>query len=128
MINKFIGIGHLTRDPESKSFTNSTKCSFSIAINSKKDEVIFLDIEAWNKVAENCQTYIRKGSCVYVEGKVKLNKWEDKNGNPRQKFFISADVVRFLPNSKRQNDEVKVEKAPAKPNIESIVDDDEMPF
>ena len=128
MINKFIGIGHLTRDPESKSFTNSIKCSFSIAINSKKDEVIFLDIETWNKVAENCQEYIRKGSCVYVEGKVKLNKWEDKNGNPRQKFFISADVVRFLPNSKKQNNEPIVEKVPSKPNIESIVNDDEMPF
>jgi len=128
MINKFIGIGHLTRDPESKTFATSTKCSFSIAINSKKDEVIFLDIEAWNKVAENCQEYLKKGSCVYVEGKLKLNKWEDRNGNPRQKFFISSDVVRFLPNSKRQNDSVKVEKAISKPNIETIVDDDEMPF
>ena len=92
MINKFIGIGHLTRDPESKSFTNSTKCTFSIAINNKKDDVLFLDIESWNRVAENCQQYLLKGSCVYVEGKLKLNKWDDKNGNPRQKFFVSADV------------------------------------
>jgi single-strand DNA-binding protein len=128
MINKFIGIGHLTRDPESKSFTNSNKCSFSVAINTNKDEVLFLDIESWNKVANNCQEYLSKGSCVYVEGKLKLNKWQDPNGNPRQKFYVSADIVRFLPNSKKQAPPTKVENSSPKPNIQSIVEDTEMPF
>lgn len=128
MINKFIGIGHLTRDPESREFSNSKKCSFSIALNNGKDETTFLDIESWNRVAETCQEYLSKGSCVYVEGKIKINKWEDKGGNKRQKFYISADVVRFLPNGRKQNNNVIVEKTDPKPSIESIVDDDEMPF
>lgn len=128
MINKFIGIGHLTKDPESKSFANSNKCSFGLAINNTKDEVLFLDVECWNRVAENCQQYLSKGSCAYVEGKVKVNKWEDKNGNNRQKFYISADIVRFLPNGKKENSPTTVEKPAPKPSIESIVSEDEMPF
>ena len=128
MINKFIGIGHLTKDPDSKSFANSNKCSFGLAINNSKEEVLFLDVECWNRVAENCQQYLTKGSCAYVEGKIKLNKWEDKNGNSRQKFYISADLVRFLPNGKKENNKPVVENAAPRPNIESIVDEDEMPF
>jgi len=128
MINKFIGIGHLTQDPQSQTFSNSTKCSFAIGINSSKEEVIFLDVECWNRVAENCQQYINKGSCVYIEGKLKVNKWEGKDGQRRQKFYISADIVRFLPNGKKEKNEVKIENPSPKSNIQSIVDDDEMPF
>ena len=128
MINKYIAIGHLTKDPESQSFANSNKCSFSIAVNNTKDDVTFLDVECWNKVAENCQQYIKKGSCVYIEGKIRVSKWQGKDGKNRQKFYISADIVRFLPNGKKQNNENELEKAAPKPSIESIVDDDEMPF
>ena len=87
MINKFIGIGNLTKDPESKTLGEYVKCSFPIAINSTKDEVIFLDVESWGKTAENCKKYITKGSQVYVEGMIKINKWEDKSGNKRQKYY-----------------------------------------
>ena len=128
MINKFIGIGHLTRDPESRDFNTSSKCSFSIAINHTKDDVLFLDIETWNKVASNCQQYLKKGSCIYVEGKLKLNKWEDKSGATRQKYFVVGDVVRFLPNSKKQNNSPQVENPSPRPTIQQIADDEEMPF
>ena len=63
-----------------------------------------------------------------MEGKVKVNKWEDKDGNNRQKFYISADIVRFLPNGKKENSATTVEKPAPKPSIESIVSEDEMPF
>lgn len=127
MINKFIGIGNLTRDPELKEFGEYNKCSFPIAINSSKDEVIFMDIECWNKVADNCGKYLSKGSCVYVEGKVKVNKWEDKNGTKRQKFYIGADLVRFLPNGKRDEDK-KIENPKPSTSIKEIIQEDEMPF
>jgi len=127
MINKFIGIGNLTRDPELKEFGDYNKCSFPIAINSSKDEVIFMDIECWNKVADNCSKYLSKGSCVYVEGKIKVNKWEDKNGNKRQKFYISADLVRFLPNGKRE-EEKKIENPKPSDSIKNIIEEEEMPF
>jgi single-strand DNA-binding protein len=129
MINKFIGIGHLTKDPETKSFESSnTKCSFSLAINSSKDEVLFMDTECWNKTADNCKKFLSKGSCVYVEGKIKVSKWEDKNGNSRQKFYLGADLVRFLPSGKKESTTVAVENPQPSPTIQSIVEEEEMPF
>ena len=129
MINKFIGIGHLTKDPETKSFESSnTKCSFSLAINSSKDEVLFMDTECWNKTADNCKKFLSKGSCVYVEGKIKVSKWEDKNGNSRQKFYLGADLVRFLPSAKKESTNVVVETPQPSPTIQSIVEEEEMPF
>jgi len=129
MINKFIGIGHLTKDPETKSFESSnTKCSFSLAINNSKDEVLFMDTECWNKTADNCKKFLSKGSCVYVEGKIKVSKWEDKNGNPRQKFYLGADLVRFLPSGKKESTNVVIENPQPSPTIQSIVEEEEMPF
>jgi single-strand DNA-binding protein len=127
MINKFIGIGHLTRSPELKDLGEYTKCVFSIAINSSKEEVLFMDVECWNKVASNCNKYISKGSCVYIEGKIKVNKWEDKDGNKRQKFFVGADIVRFLPNGKKDEDK-KIENPQPSNNIKEIINEEEMPF
>ena len=132
MINKFIGIGHLCSDPKIQSFSNNTKCSFSIGINNTKTDVLFLNIEAWNNVAENCHKYLSKGSCVYIEGKVKNSQWEDKDGNKRTSFFISADIVRFLPNGKKEEEPIviqkKLEKKEPPANIPNIVEEDEMPF
>ena len=130
MINKFIGIGHLTKDPESKSFeSSSTKCSFSIAINTSKDEVLFLDTECWNKTADNCKKFLSKGSCVYVEGKIKVSKWDDKDGNSRQKFYLNADLVRFLPNGKKDSPtSTPIEAPQPSPTLESIVEEEQMPF
>lgn len=128
MINKFIGIGHLTKTPELKQLSNYDKCDFSIAINSSKDDVVFLDVETWNKVAQNCSKFLQKGSCVYVEGKIKLNKWEDKSGNKRQRYYISADIVRFLPNSKSEKADKVVEIPEASDSIKEIINPANMPF
>lgn len=134
MINKFIGIGNLCQDPKLQPVSGEkTKCSFSVAINSTKTEVLFLNVECWNNVAENCNKYLSKGSCVYVEGKIKNSKWKDKEGNNRTNFFISADIVRFLPNGKREEknvseNEVLVEKTSAPRSIPNLVSEDDCPF
>ena len=130
MINKFIGIGNLTKDPESKKLGEYFKCAFSIAINSTKDEVIFLDVESWGKTAENCQKFIKKGAQVYIEGKIKISKWEDKNGNKRQKYYISADLVRFLQKDKKPSEQNKPEPTVPEPSVavKEIIDDEDMPF
>lgn len=129
MINKFIGIGNLTKDPECRNLGEYVKCSFPIAINSTKDEVIFLDVESWGKTAENCKKYITKGSQVYIEGKIKINKWEDKNGTKRQKYYISADLVRFLPREKKSPEQTPTDNTP-KPSesVKQIVGEEDMPF
>ena len=126
MINKFIGIGYLTSDPKSQAFSSKSKCSFTIAINSSQTEVLFLDVETWDKVGANCEKFLKKGSCVYVEGKLKLNKWEGKDGLKKQRYFVSADVVRFLPNSKK--DDNNVENPKPSVTISNIVNEEEMPF
>lgn len=136
MVNKFIGIGHLCQDPKLQSLGEKKKASFSIGINNSKDDVLFLNVECWNNIAENCSKYISKGSCIYVEGRIKTSKWTDKDGNNKTNFYISADVVRFLPNGKKETSEKKVEKRNVdtnipnitKPNIPDIVTDEEMPF
>lgn len=132
MVNKFIGIGHLCADPKSQEFQTNKKCSFSIAINNTKTDVMYLNIESWNNVAENCSKYLNKGSCVYVEGKLKSSTWEDKSGMKRTSFFVNADIVRFLPNGKSQEntntENKKVEKNELPPNIPSIIDELEPPF
>lgn len=128
MVNKFIGIGHLCDDPKMQEFGNNKKCSFSLAINNTKTEVLFLNIECWNNVAENCYKFLKKGSCSYVEGKVKSTKWQDKSGVQRTSFFISADMVRFLPSGKREESE-KVEKTHTDSNISNIIQQlEEPPF
>lgn len=97
-MNKFIGLGNLTRDPECKT-TKSGKpvCNFSIAINNKvNDSVTFVDVETWNKSAENCSRFLSKGRKVLIEGRLQLNTWNSKNGEPRSKLFCIADLVTFL--------------------------------
>lgn len=128
MINKFIGIGNLTKTPDLKDLGNYNKCSFPIAINTTKDEVLFLDVECWNKVADNCNKYLSKGSCVYVEGKIKVNKWKDKDGCIKQRFFVSADIVRFLPNGKKENKQHEVETPEPSASIKEIINPENMPF
>lgn len=84
--NKFIGVGNVVRDPELR-YTPSAKalCVFGLAINHRsgsgataRDEVLFLDCEAWEKAAENISKFCRKGSPLLVEGRLRLDQWEDK--------------------------------------------------
>ncbi len=134
MINKFIGIGNLTQKPELKNAGGYNKCNFAIAINSTKTEVIFLDVECWNKVAENCIKFLSKGSCVYIEGKIKLNKWVAKDGSNKQRFFISADLVRFLPNGKKgesidqEESSSNIEFPQPSDSIKEIINPENLPF
>ncbi len=98
MLNKFIGIGNLTGDPETKSIGQDKKvCKFCIAINNRiNDSVTFIDVETWNKSAENCSRFLSKGRKVLVEGRLQLNKWQSKSGENRSKVFCVADIVTFL--------------------------------
>jgi single-strand DNA-binding protein len=100
-LNKFIGLGNLTRDPDFKN-TKSGKavCNFSLAINNKaNDSVTFVDIETWSKTAENCSRFLSKGRKVVVEGRLQLNTWNSKSGEARSKLFCIADQVTFLDKS-----------------------------
>jgi primosomal replication protein N len=88
-VNKVIIIGHLTRDPQSKQLPSQTTVTeFGIAMNRKfkgaggeeREEVCFVDCAAFGRAAEVIQKYCTKGKALYVEGRLKLDSWEDKQG------------------------------------------------
>jgi single-strand DNA-binding protein len=122
-LNKFIALGNLTRDPESRT-TKSGKnvTNFSIAINNKvNDTVTYIDIETWNKSADNCKRFLSKGRRILVEGRLQLNTWKSKSGENRSKIYCVADSVTFL--SKSEQDPSA--KEPHQPKPEQQEEEDE---
>jgi len=112
-LNKVFLIGNLTRDPELR-YTNSgaSVCEFGMAINrtytvndEKKDEVCYVDINVWGKQAESCNTYLQKGSPVFIEGRLQLDQWTDKeSGKQRSRLRIIGERVQFLSTPGRKED------------------------
>lgn len=104
--NKIILIGNLTRDPELRyTSKGSAVTKMGIAVNriwksesgEKKEEVTFVDIDAFGRMAENCAQYVRKGSLILIEGRLKLDQWDDKaTGQKRSKLGVVAESVQFL--------------------------------
>ena len=87
-LNKVLLMGNLTRDPELRVTPKGTPiCQFSLAINRQfkmesgesREEVIYVDVEAWGKQGETIAKYVTKGRPLYVEGRLRLDQWEDKN-------------------------------------------------
>ncbi len=105
-LNKVFLIGNLTRDPELRVTPKGTAiCQFGIAVNRQfkddsgatRDETTFVDIEAWGKQGELVSKYLGKGSQCMVEGRLKLDQWEDKtSGQKRSRLKVVLDNVQFL--------------------------------
>ena len=102
--NNVILVGNLTRDPEIRFTTSGVAvASFGLAVNNRYkkdgnvvDEVSFFDIEAWQKTAELCAEYLKKGRSVLIQGRLKQDRWEDDHGAKRSKVKIVAVAVQFL--------------------------------
>lgn len=102
--NKVILAGNLTRDPQVRFLANEQAvANFGLAINRRyksgnemKEEVTFVDCEAWGRTAELVGQYLTKGRACLVEGRLKLDSWDDKDGQKRQKLKVVADSVQFL--------------------------------
>jgi len=104
-LNSFIGIGRLTRDPELRYTPGGTGvCKFGIAINrtyrnqegNNIEEVLFINVVTWGKQAENVSQFLKKGRRVAINGELRSNNWQDKEGNKRTSFEINARTVQFL--------------------------------
>ena len=103
-LNSVNVMGNLTRDPELK-YTPSGKgvCSLSIANNrvyskngEKVTEVSYFDVEVWGVTADNCTKYLKKGSGIIVEGRLRQDRWE-KDGKTQSRVRIIANSVHFMP-------------------------------
>ncbi|MBF0569292.1 MAG: single-stranded DNA-binding protein [Candidatus Omnitrophica bacterium] len=97
-------MGNLTRDPELKNLpSGKAVCNLSIANNrvyskggEKVTEVSYFDVEVWGVVAENCARYLKKGSGIIVEGRLRQDRWE-KDGKTQSRVRITANNIHFLP-------------------------------
>jgi single-strand DNA-binding protein len=104
--NKVILVGNLTRDPELRYTSNGKAIAkVTLAVNrvwttetgEKREEVTFVDIDIFGRTAENVGQYMRKGSPMLVEGRLRLDQWDDKQtGQKRSKLGVVADNVQFL--------------------------------
>jgi single-strand DNA-binding protein len=104
--NKVILMGNLTRDPELRYTPKGTAIAkVGLAVNrvwtneagEKKEEVTFVDVDIFGRTAENVGQYMRKGRPMLVEGRLKLDQWDDKQtGQKRQRLGVVAETVQFL--------------------------------
>lgn len=99
-LNKVLLIGNLTRDPESKATsTGALVVKMGLASNRRagkgKEEVLYIDVEAWNKTAELCEKYLKKGSQILIDGRLKFDQYTNQQGEKRSRVFVVADRVQF---------------------------------
>ncbi len=105
-LNKVFLMGRLTFDPELRRTPGGTAVTeLRMATNrswagrdgERREETLFIDVTVWDRQAENCCQYLRKGSSVHVEGSLRMDTWDDKTtGEKRSKVRIHADRVQFL--------------------------------
>ena len=105
-LNKVFLAGNLTRDPDLKYLTSGTAVAdLGLAVNrrwfdrnagEKREETLFVDITVWDKSAEFCKNYLHKGSAIIVEGRLKMDSWQDKQtGANRNKIMVVAERIQF---------------------------------
>ena len=111
--NKIIIVGNLGRDPELRyTPQGSAVCNFSVATNEKKrdkagelqDVTTWFRVTLWNKQAENASKYLTKGSPVYVEGRLRIEEWTDRDGNTRYTLEVNATDMQFISAGGRGDD------------------------
>lgn len=105
-LNKVILLGNLTREPELRATPKGLSVTqFGLAVNrtfkteegENREETTFVDLEAWGRVAELVARYLSKGSSCLIEGRLKLDTWEDKvSGEKRSRLRVVAENVQFL--------------------------------
>jgi single-strand DNA-binding protein len=104
-LNKVMLIGNLTRDPELRyipsgqavtTFTIAVNRTFNSKAGEKKEEVCFIRIVVWARLAEICNEYLKKGRSVFVEGRIQTRSWDGPDGNKRYSTEVVADNVQFL--------------------------------
>lgn len=130
-MNRWTGIGRLTKDPELKSTASGVSvCRISVACNTRAkkkegewyDAVSFVPVVVWGKRGERCAEFLTKGALIYVEGRYETRKWEGKDGGTNYSTEIVATDINFL---QKQDDPPN-----AKPAATTRADDDyeDIPF
>ena len=145
--NKVILLGNLTRDPEVRyTPKGSAVCDLGLAVNrsytldsgEKREEVTFVDVVLWARLAEIAGEYLKKGRPVFIEGRLQLDTWDDKqSGQKRSKLRVIGETMQLLGGRPpgaggggSEGGESRSSKTtpPPKPAAGSEPDEDEIPF
>src|SRR4030081_1698746 len=145
--NKVILLGNLTRDPEIRyTPKGSAVCDLGLAVNrvytldsgEKREEVTFVDVVLWARLAEIAGEYLKKGRPVFIEGRLQMDSWDDKQtGQKRTKLRVVGETMQLLgsrPGGSGGGDAAEAERPPrsagksAGAAAPSAPDDDEIPF
>ncbi|MBI4426220.1 MAG: single-stranded DNA-binding protein [Candidatus Kerfeldbacteria bacterium] len=141
-LNKALIIGNLTRDPEGRTTTGGQNVvSFGVATTRRwkdrqsgepKEQTEFHNVVAWGRLAEIVQQYLKKGSKVYIEGRIQTRSWEDQTGAKRNRTEIIAENLIMLDRAgtgPRATEQAPAESpATAKPAAEEEINVEDIPF
>jgi single-strand DNA-binding protein len=142
--NKVILMGNLTRDPELRYTPKGTAVAkLGLAVNSswrnaegqQQDETTFVDVDAFGKQAETLGQYMQKGRPILIEGRLKLDQWEDKNtGQNRSKLGVILEKFSFVGGGSQNGGTTSTPQATAPPPTSEVPpfddgpSDDDVPF
>jgi single-strand DNA-binding protein len=140
--NRIILVGNLGRDPELRYTAQGTPvCSFSMATNERRkdksgemqDHTTWFRITLWNRLAETASQYLQKGKQVYIEGRLRVEEYIDRDGKPRHSLEVFATDMQFI--GSRGGDEPMPERAASAgastagaPESQADLSDDDIPF
>lgn len=137
-LNKVMLIGHLGRDPELRYTSSGTPvCDFSVAVSRRwntrdgqqQDETEWFRITAWNRLAETCANYLTKGQQVYIEGRIKLDRWTGQDGQERANLAVTAFEMQMLGSRRDQGmSSESMDDGGAPAEAEETIDPDDLPF
>jgi single-strand DNA-binding protein len=120
-LNRVQLIGRLGKDPETRFTPNGKKVAhFSLAVSNRwksgsetKEYTEWVNIEVWGRLGEICQEYLHKGSLVFLEGRLKTDKYEDKGGETKYFTKVVALIMQMLDRKPEEEPVAAVEEAPA---------------
>lgn len=147
-LNKVLLIGNLTRDPDVRMMSNGRPvCNFGLALNrsykdaegNRKDETTFVDVECFGPRAEAVGRFFTKGRAIFVEGRLKLDQWESKEGEKRSAIRVVLDNFEFVDSKQdgTQNRNPVIQEQTSSPPLEETNNlnessendlDDDVPF
>src|SRR5437867_9199132 len=144
-LNKVLLLGNVTRDPEIRyTPKGSAVCDLGVAVNrayttdsgEKREEVLFVDVTLWGRTAEVASEYLRKGRPVFVEGRLQMDTWDDKQtGQKRTRLRVVGESMQLLGTrppgtgaAAEAAGEDRQTAGPPKPSAPAEPDEDEIPF
>jgi single-strand DNA-binding protein len=142
--NKVIIVGNLGRDPELRYTAQGTPvCTFSVATNERRkdrngemqDHTTWFRVTLWNRQAETASQYLQKGRPIYIEGRLRVEEYVDRDGKPRHSLEVHATDMQFIGGRGGGSDEMPAERAAsagashsAPAASEPDLSDDDIPF